>query len=174
LNTKITDITAEAGRAAGSFYNHFSSKEELLKALLADMLEASDAAVLATDSSHSSDFSDPAAVRWHVAAYWRFAREHLVELTAIRQAALVNEEFAASLDEMMAADAAHLLGHFEYVRAAGRTLPASPRLVMMIISSLLDGFVQRWETAGGHDETDDEVIDALATFIHRGLNGTNA
>ena len=43
LNTKIVDITAEAGRAAGSFYTHFANKEALLEALLADLLAEGDA-----------------------------------------------------------------------------------------------------------------------------------
>lgn len=34
LNTRITDITAEAGTANGSFYNYFSSKEEIFRAVI--------------------------------------------------------------------------------------------------------------------------------------------
>src|SRR3954470_552854 len=68
LNTKITDITAEAGRAAGAFYTHFANKEALLEALLADMLAEGDES--AASAGHRDDFRDRAAVRFHVAMYW--------------------------------------------------------------------------------------------------------
>src|SRR3954467_1656926 len=74
LNTKITDITAEAGRAAGSFYTHFANKEALLEALLADMLAEGDES--AASAGHRDDFRDRAAVRFHVAMYWEFYRRH--------------------------------------------------------------------------------------------------
>lgn len=174
LNSKITDITAEAGRAAGSFYNHFSGKEELLTALLADALAESDADVHAPDSQHSADFSDRDAVRWHVASYWRFYTRHTVELTALRQAALVNIEFGAQLEAMMAQDLNHLRGHLEPVTKAGRTLPGSPELVLAMFAGLLDGFSYRWQLSGGQfgarSVDDDEAIDTLTEFIYRALN----
>ena len=45
---KITDITTEAGRSAGSFYKHFAGKDDVLRALLADWL-AQAGAELAAD-----------------------------------------------------------------------------------------------------------------------------
>lgn len=176
LNTKITDITAEAGRAAGSFYNHFAGKEELLQALLADMLELSDVAVLAEGSEHSEDFTDLAAVRWHIAGFWRFYTEHEVVLTALRQAALVNEEFGARVEQMMTEDTGHISDHLDWIIRAGRTLPGEPDLVLMLFSSLLDGFGQRWKggSVAGRQVSDDEAIDTLTRFIYRALNGTDA
>jgi len=173
LNTKITDITAEAGRAAGSFYNHFTSKEELLKGLLADMLAESDRDAL--DAEHNGDFTDRAAVRWHVAAYWRFYTRHAVELTALRQAALVNAEFGAQIQELTNRDISHIRDHLDPVIAAGRTLPGQPDVVLAMFAGLLDGFGSHWQMSGGRlgerRVGEDEAIDALTDFIYRALNG---
>jgi len=175
LNTKITDITAEAGRAAGSFYNHFTGKEELLTALLADALSDSDAAIFASDSPHQPDFSNREAVRWHVANYWRLANDHAVELTALRQAAHVNAEFGARLDAMAAEDVDHMSDHLDPITEAGRRLPGSPELVLSMFVALLDGFRYRYQLNdgrfGGRRVDDDEAIDTLTEFLYRALNG---
>jgi AcrR family transcriptional regulator len=175
LNTKITDITAEAGRAAGSFYNHFTGKEELLTALLTDALAESDAAIFAPDSQHRADFSDREAVRWHVANYWRFYSRHAVELTALRQAALVNAEFGAQLEAMTAGSVDHLDDHLDPITKAGRSLPGPPDLVLAMFAGLLDGFSYRWQLSegrfGGRRVDDEEAIDTLTEFIYRALNG---
>jgi len=175
LNTKITDITAEAGRAAGSFYNHFTGKEELLTALLTDALAESDAAIFAPDSQHRADFSDREAVRWHVANYWRFYSRHAVELTALRQAALVNAEFGAQLEEMTAGSVDHLDDHLDPITKAGRSLPGPPDLVLAMFAGLLDGFSYHWQLSegrfGGRRVDDEEAVDTLTEFIYRALNG---
>ncbi|KID29006.1 transcriptional regulator, TetR family [Prauserella sp. Am3] len=168
LSAKITDITREAGRAAGSFYNHFAAKEELLEALLTDMLAEADLDVYA-DPEHSEDLRDRAAVRWHVAAYWRFHRAHVPELTALRQAAMVDERFAGRMQEITAADREHLSRHLSHVDG----LPGDPQLVGSAVRALLEQFAWTWLTLGGdgsgRELSDDEAIEFLTDFIHRAL-----
>ncbi|GAA4392744.1 TetR/AcrR family transcriptional regulator [Tsukamurella soli] len=169
LNAKITDITAEAGRAAGSFYNHFASKEELLAALLADLAAAGDESALAGD--HLSDFSDPAAVRWHVAQYWHFYRQHAPTMRALGQAALVSDEFARTLAEFTATQAADIEDHLDRVTAAGMRLPATADLSIVMMYRLLDGAAQAWLEQPADTPTDDEAVEALTRFVYRGLTG---
>lgn len=173
LNTKITDITAAAGRAAGSFYNHFASKDELLAALLTDMLEDETAA---TDPRHDPDLSRRAAVRWHVAEFWHFYRRHLPEMVALREAATVSPEFGRRLREIVSADNAHMVGHLALVHAAGIPLPGEPRLLVSAMHSMLDQFAYTWLVGGGDGSRppadDQEVIDTLTDLLHRGLAGT--
>lgn len=173
LNTKITDITAEAGRAAGSFYNHFAGKEELLEALLADIAASGDESALS--EGHLSDFSDPAAVRWHVAQYWDFYKEHASTMQALRQAAMVNETFARTMASFGATQAADLTSHLAHVTAAGLRLPARTELSIAMMYQLVDSFAQMWlldpAPAGWTPPTDEEAVDALTRFVYRGFTG---
>jgi len=86
LDAKITDIAAEAGRSVGSFYKHFAGKDELLQALLADWVAQAGAEL----ASQSDDLSEPAALRFRVAAYWFTYRAHVPEIRALLQAAQVS------------------------------------------------------------------------------------
>lgn len=168
LNTKITDITAAAGRAAGSFYNHFTSKEELLQALLSDLLESADDTVQA-DPEHDPDFTARSAIRYHVAAYFAFFRANRTVMIALQQAAMVDPNFAATLAGLTAPDVGHLAEHLEYVRRAGHTLPGEPRPVAQAICALLSGFAHTHLVDGTTGLTDVEAVELVTDLIHRGV-----
>ena len=173
LRAKITDITAEADRAAGSFYSHFDGKESLLEALLADMLARGDERV--EEAGHSPDFSDPAAVRWHVEAYWRFVRENRPVIIALHQAAMVDEHFARRLREILAPNLHDMVDHLEYIRAQGTRLPGDPLVVASALVSLIGQFTYTWLVGGGEELGRElgerEALDTLTAFIVHGIAG---
>ncbi len=166
LNTKITDITAEAGRATGSFYQHFTSKEKLLEALLADLLAEGDAAVEL--AGHGDDFADRDAVRWHVAAFWGFYRRHRTVMDALQQAAIVDQEFARVTREMLAPDLRHIAGHM-----AKLDLPGDPLVFASLFTALLQAFATTWLSGPrpdlGRELSDEEAIETMTSFVYGGL-----
>jgi AcrR family transcriptional regulator len=166
LNTKITDITREAGRAAGSFYTHFPSKDAILEALLADMLVEVDESLAFV--GHNGDFNDPEGVRWHVAAYWNFYRQHKPVVQALQQAAITSETFAERLRELMAPDIGHMAAHLRDAAEAGAVLPGDPHIVATMISSLLGAWASEW--IDGKRGPDDEGITALTGFIYSAIH----
>ncbi|KAA2254948.1 TetR/AcrR family transcriptional regulator [Solihabitans fulvus] len=172
LNTKITDITAEAGRAAGSFYNHFAGKEELLEALLADLIAGVDATI---PEDHPRNFADRAAVRWHVENFWRFFRANRSEMVALRQAAMVDERFAARARQLLAEDVRHLAGHIELARDSGVVLPGDPLVVASALSGLMWEFAYTWLVSGGaelgRELSDDEAVETLTSLVLHGIAG---
>jgi len=168
LNTKITDITAEAGRAAGSFYTHFANKEALLEALLADLLAEGDASSVTAD--HGDDFRERDAVRYHIAVYWSFYRRHRTIMTALQQAATVDEVFARRMQEMVEPDVRHIADHL-----AALDLPGDPLVVATMFTTLVSGFAAMWQSGTGPDLgralPDDEAVDTLTSFIYAGIGG---
>jgi AcrR family transcriptional regulator len=168
LNAKITDITAEAGRATGSFYKHFAGKEQLLEALLTDLLAQGDAN--ATAEEHSDDFRDREAVRFHVAMFWRFFRRYRTVMVALQQAATVDESFARRQEAMLEPDLRHIADHMK-----GLDLPGDPLVMATIFTRTLWAFATTWLSphppALGRDLSDDEAIETLTSFLYAGLGG---
>ena len=173
LRAKITDITTEADRAAGSFYSHFDGKESLLESLLVDMLAQGDRRV--EEPGHSPDFSDPEAVRWHVDTYWQFVRANRPVIIALHQAAMVDEYFARRLREILAPNLRDMADHLEYIRAAGTELPGDPLVVASALVALIGQFAYSWLVEGGEELgrelSDQEAVDTLTGLIVRGISG---
>ncbi|MEU0500740.1 TetR/AcrR family transcriptional regulator [Nocardia sp. NPDC005998] len=168
LNTKITDITAAAGRAAGSFYNHFASKEELLQALLNDLASAGDER--AEQPEHNADFSDPAAVRYHIAGYWTFSREHAAVLHAMSQAAIVSADFARVIGQFGVEQRADIADHLDGLADKGLRLPSTVDASLAMMFQVAQGMLTAVED-GTVQLTDEQAIEALTRFIYRGLTG---
>ena len=171
LNTKIVDITREAGRSAGSFYTYFPGKEALLESLLTDLLAEADGQV--GQAAHGEDFSDRAAVRWHVAMYWDFAKQHRTVLAALRQAATIDDEFAQRVHELTRADRGHMADHLRVAQQQGVQLPGDPDVVALAIEALISTFAERCLGPKSqdleHHLTDDEAIETLTSFIAGGI-----
>jgi AcrR family transcriptional regulator len=136
LNTKITDITAAAGRATGSFYEHFSSKDDLLQALLADM-HGQAREELAGDGHPPHDLAAPGQLRDHLAVAWQVMRDNRPVMTALLEAAMTAGPSSGALWDRLAQDTGVLREHLEYLRDQGRPLPGDPALLAAAMGAML-------------------------------------
>ncbi|OZD07272.1 TetR family transcriptional regulator [Rhodococcus sp. 06-235-1A] len=164
LNTKIVDITRQAGRAAGSFYNHYSGKDELLLAL-AEQIGVDADVIVATQ--------DPAArehptMRPHVEVFWQLFTRHRVVIDALRDAALVNADFAQRIQRFTQVQFEPWVDRLANFEKAGVELPASPATTAMLIGGAAENFARLWQ---GSPE---DGLDALVTFVDRGVFGPAA
>lgn len=177
---KITDITSEAGRAAGSFYRHFTDKEALMSALIDDFAtKVHEQVVGRMGQDHT--LSTRADVRAHVEAYWRGYREHLPEMSGLFQVAMLSERFRAIHDDLREWQVRAWAGHLEDLK-----YPGPARLTALSIICLLESFAfdligrvdQRVNgsasggSAGGMEASvDTDAIEALTGLLTAGLLG---
>jgi AcrR family transcriptional regulator len=173
INAKVTDITAEANRSAGSFYNHFPHKEALLEALLADWIVEMGNELTTHAAVH--DLTNREHLRWHVAVLWNTYERHRPILIALQQAALSNEAFAKRMLALRHEETATLRAHLDDMRAAGVRLAGRSTVLASAIIALLEQFCRVWLLEVSEpitpELTDDEAVDTLTDLLLYGLLG---
>lgn len=184
LNTKITDITAAAGRSAGSFYEHFSSKENLLQALLADMHGQAGEAMAGgampgageepgdgAEHPREHDLTDRAQMRAHLAVAWRVMRANLPVVVALYESAITRGVRSDALWEQLVQDTAVLREHLEYLRDRGHRLPGEPVLVAAAMGALLSTLAYALLPSNEAGFSDEEVVGTLTELLLAGVRG---
>ena len=197
LNTKITDITAAAGRATGSFYEHFASKEDLLRVLLADMHEQAGSQF---DSAEHPphDLTDPGQLRDHLAVAWNVMRANRSVMSALFESAMAAGPASGALWQRLTEDTVMLREHLEYLRGRGHQLPGDPTLIAAAMGGMLSMLAYALlpleplhpdpsHPESGHPEPDrlqsvsptpsysePDVIDGVTSLLLYGLAGPRA
>jgi AcrR family transcriptional regulator len=171
LNTKITDITAAAGRATGSFYDHFTSKEHLLQSLLADM--HGEASNEITDQQHppDHDLTDRTQLRAHLAVAWKVMRGNLPVMVALFESSMAQPPGSGLAWQRLVQDTDMLRDHLEYLRNQGHQLPGDPTLVAAAMGGMLSMLAYAILPSDAPGLTDDDVIDTLTGLLLDGLKG---
>lgn len=177
LNTKITDITAAAGRATGSFYEHFTGKEDVLLALLADMhsqaggqLDSGEQRQLDCGEQPPHDLTDPAQLREHLAVAWDVMRDYRPVVTALFESAMTAGPASGALWARLTEDTAVLREHLEYLRDEGRPLPGDPALIAAAMGGMMSMLAYALVPSGSA-YPDPEVVDSLTALLLYGLAG---
>jgi AcrR family transcriptional regulator len=169
LNTKITDITAAAGRATGSFYEHFADKDQLLQALMAEIEAAADEHVAELPHPRDHDLTDRAQLRSHLGIGWTVMREHRPVTIALFQSTIADDPGSGRAWRDLREQTAMLREHLDYLRERGHRLPGEPELVAAAMGALLAMF--NFALPPGAGPSDDEVVDTLTDLLLDGLTG---
>ncbi len=167
-NTKIVDITQEAGKALGSFYTYFANKEEVLEQLAKDFKAEIDRRLTELDFVSGDPY---ALVLELCAVYWHSCKNHQPELAAIFQASMMDEQFAVRWREIRSDARGKFAAQIRGLDKAGRVANPEPEATASALGSMMDYFCYVWLIEGGEMNrpslSDNVAIEAMARVVYR-------
>ena len=167
-NTKIADITGEAGKALGSFYTYFANKEEVLEQFAQDFKDEVFAQLGSIDITGGDPYE---VIRELSAVYWLSCKNHAPELAAIFQASMIDEQFAIRWREIRLDARQKMAAQIRALDRAGRVQNPEPEATASALGSMMDYFCYVWLIGGGEMDRpslpDDVAIEAMARVVYR-------
>ncbi len=166
LATTVSDIAAEAGRSAASFYNYYDSKESMVREWVQRFLADAKASVRAADKP---DLTNRERAHLAAATYWYTYRQKLPEIISVSQLAMVNEDFATYWTDLSALPTALIADMVRRAQQDGYCAGDDPKLTALALVSMLSQFCYyQFSGDGRADAVDDEAcITTLANVFYR-------
>lgn len=173
LNTKITDITAEAGVANGLFYSYFEDKNDLLRALTAEF-KAQLPHVLTTKWKRRPHPLVGIAVGTEM--FVRDYLEHQADVAGIFQAAIVDKSFAALWQEIRSHGVRLAASYVRQAQKLGFATGLDPELAASALCSMIEFSCYNWnslrldfpERAVGEEELILTLVTLVLSCLGRG------
>jgi AcrR family transcriptional regulator len=169
LATTISDIAAEAGRSAASFYNYYDSKEAMVRQWA---LRFRDEANERARSVTGHGLSNRERAYEAAAAHWHTYRNRLAEVISVSQLAMVHDDFAQYWAEICAMPISFIAETVRRAQAEGYCPDDDPQLIAEAIVAMFNQFcyIQLTGTGSAAGETDDAAcIRTLANIYYRAI-----
>ena len=166
LATTVSDIAAEAGKSAASFYNYYDSKESMVREWVQRFLVDAKASVRAAEKP---DMTNRERSYQAAATYWHTYRSRLAEIISVTQLAMVNDDFAAYWTDLTSLPISLISAMIEQAHDDGHCDDCDPKLTAVALISMLNGFCYyQFSGDGRADAVDDEAcITTLANVFYR-------
>jgi AcrR family transcriptional regulator len=165
LATTISDITAEAGKSAASFYNYYDSKESMVREWAVRFRDE------ARERARAA--AEPGLTDWErsyqaAAAHWHTYRHRLAEMIAVSQLAMVNDDFAEYWNDICSLPISLITQMVKHAQHHGFCPDDDPHLIAVALVSMLNQFCYTQLSGDGADTVDDDAcVTTLASIFHR-------
>lgn len=166
LDAKITDITAEAGVASGSFYTYFDSKEAIFIAVAKDVNQH-----LYVASTPAPDLPRDPVLRIEATtrAYVRAYRDQAGMVALLEQVATISPRFREMRRGIREIFRSRSAASIQRMQQAGIVDPMlSPDIAAELLTSMTSNFCYVWLVLG-EDYDEDEAVRTITTVWARGI-----